>query len=61
MEQPSTKDKIILITAAVGLLGWLLFKNKLRAKVKDWTAASVSKELGVSQELSRSAADMIIG
>lgn len=47
--------------ATAGLVGWLLFKNKLKAKMRDWTAAAVSKELNLPQELSRSAADMIIG
>ena len=64
MENTSTKDKAILVTAVAGLVGWLFFRNKiklmLKEKAKDLTAKTVSRELGISSHLGRSAADIML-
>lgn len=64
MKKITTTDKIILTTAGAGLLGWLIFKNKLKAllkeKVKKWTAESISDQSGIPASLGRAAAELIL-
>lgn len=57
MEKTPTKNNVLIIAAAAGMIGWLIFGSKLKdfmkEKTRDWTASLISSESGLSKELTR--------
>lgn len=52
------------MAGATALIGYLMFGNKLRMvlkdRVKDWSADLMSRECGLTKELTRPAVDMVL-
>lgn len=52
------------IAGAVGVIGYVAFGSKLRMvlkdRVKDWSADLMTREYGLTKELTRPAVDMVL-
>lgn len=55
---------LLWVAGAASLIGYLVFRRKIKIvvkdKIKDWNADFMSKDSGLSKDLTRPAADMIL-